>query len=74
MLMLLDDYQAAHDDFGRALQLEPENVSAMVLRGGSLLAQKDYFEASTVLEVAVKVDADRSDAWYNLGIAYLRMG
>ncbi|KDQ12386.1 hypothetical protein BOTBODRAFT_161987 [Botryobasidium botryosum FD-172 SS1] len=58
--------------FRRAAQLDPNCAYAYTLSGHESVATEDYEKAISFFRTAIKTDARHYNAWYGLGIVYLR--
>jgi tetratricopeptide (TPR) repeat protein len=57
-----------------ALQLDPEHVRALGLKGRLLIERHDFGEAVQTLQAAVRLSPKDTTVLYDLGIAYHRIG
>ena len=65
------DFVAAENSYGKAIELKPDYVTAIVSLGRVRLTQKNNEGAVSVLATAVKADPQSASANYFLGEAYL---
>jgi len=65
---------AAIDDLSRARSRAPKDVEVLTNLAAALLEQDANREAVDVLEDVLRLDPHRPDTWFNLGLAYDRMG
>jgi len=65
------DFVAAENSYGKAIELKPDYITALVSLGRVRLSQKNNEGAVSVLETAVKADPKSASANYFLGEAYL---
>ena len=68
------EWSQAVDHFSRASKLDAGFGDAFLGLGSSLIAQKNFAEAVTPLETAVKLEPANPAAHYNLAVAYSRSG
>ena len=62
----------AIDDFKKAIELSPQNAYLYYDLGNADAAQGDYMNAESQYLKAVSVDHNLAEAYYNLGLTYLR--
>jgi tetratricopeptide (TPR) repeat protein len=68
------DYAAAAEHFTKAIQLNPDFGDAYLGLGMAFLSQKQYADAVSPLEQAVKLEPENPAGHYNLATAYARTG
>lgn len=61
-------FAEAETEFQKALAIEPENATALVNYGVTLVQLKKYSEAAKQLEKAIKINPNNINARYNLAI------
>lgn len=59
--------------FDEILEIDPDNVDALVGKGGILINQWKNFESLEYLENAIKIDPDNSPARTNIAVALARL-
>ena len=62
-----DDAKAAIANYNKAIELSPKYVDAWVRKGITLYNEKDYYEAETCLNEAVRLSPSSFKAVYNRG-------
>ena len=62
------------EDFNRAIELDPKNLSALRNRGYAYIKTGKFREASENLQAAVDLGPENAVACYVLGVAYSRLG
>jgi len=60
--------------FSRVLARDPKHAGALTGMGRVKFQQKDYADASALLQLAVVSDSSIRQAHYYLGLAYARLG
>jgi tetratricopeptide (TPR) repeat protein len=63
-------YEDARNAFGRAVELRPRDYDAVIGLGAALRGLNQTEEARTRYEAAIQIDANRPEAYFNLGILY----
>jgi tetratricopeptide (TPR) repeat protein len=66
--------EEARDEFTRALNIDPNYVSAMVSMSSYYNLHRNYDEAISVLSAALKIRPDSDQAHYNLALAFSGQG
>ena len=70
--------QGAHDEamrcFRRAAQLDPGCAYAWTLCGHEATAMEEFDRAIAFFRTAIRSDARHFNAWYGMGVAYMKMG
>ena len=69
-------YKKAIEDFERAVQADPRNLSfqAWFGMGKTYLALEDYEKAIESYQEVVKFKSKHTAAWINMGVAYYKLG
>ncbi|USR89786.1 tetratricopeptide repeat protein [Phormidium yuhuli AB48] len=62
-----ENNEAALLGFDRVLDLDPQNLRALIYRGDALAELKRFREALLAYEQAVQLDANSAEAWSHLG-------
>jgi cytochrome c-type biogenesis protein CcmH/NrfG len=66
------DFGKAAEAYQQAVVLKPDHVDANHNRAMALLELKRDDEARVVLEGVVELNAQMGDAWYWMGVVYVR--
>ena len=61
-------------DLDQAIKLSPKNVYAHFNKGNVFMLQSDYTSAISCYTTAIELKPDLAEAYYNRGLAYLRLG
>jgi tetratricopeptide (TPR) repeat protein len=70
----LDDLESAEDHARRALARTPAHPTANLVAGMIAMKREQYAEARVALERAVAADPESPKAYYQLGLAWARLG
>jgi Flp pilus assembly protein TadD len=73
-LLQSQNYAAAFDTVEKALNMEPTNTSALMLKGQILGAGGRFQEASAVIEQVLQIDPNHAKAWSLRAMALSNMG
>ena len=66
------DYAGALGELGRAIDAQPEDVSLLCGRAAVQMAMQRYDQAENDLRRASKIDADRPEVLFNLGMLFCK--
>jgi hypothetical protein len=72
--VIIEDQRRAHDDYARALRIDPRSTGALVSRGHALFAIQGYADAERDALRAIAVDASHPGAYLMLAKARLSLG
>lgn len=61
-------------DLNKAIELSPNSVCAYFNKGNIYYSQSDYTSAISCYTSAITIKPDFGEAYYNRGVAYLRLG
>ncbi len=59
---------------GKALELQPNNIQAHLLRGNALAGLSSFDEALQAIEEAIRLDPERGTSFAHLGVVELARG
>ncbi len=59
-------------DFEQVLEIEPNNVRALTMKGAILVARNELDNARNYLEQAITIDADLAEPYFQLGQCFLK--
>jgi len=69
-----ETYSKAESDFGKVVELDPNDTEAIVYFGGSLFHQEKWDEALPVFEKMVSIDPNSKQSWSYLAVVYTKKG
>lgn len=73
-LLQSQNYPGAFDTVEKALQMVPNNISALILKGQILGAGGRFQEASTIIEQILQIDPNNAMAWSMRAVVLSNMG
>jgi tetratricopeptide (TPR) repeat protein len=68
------DYAQAEGFFKKSLEFDPQNTDAMKYLGFTLMSERKWEDAATLLEKLVDLNSADREAWGYLAITYARLG
>lgn len=67
------NYNGAIKYFNKLLEIKPDDINALMYKGGALFATKNYEEAIKCFDVVIYIKKDHSIAWFSKGEALERL-
>jgi len=67
------NYNEAIKYFNKVLEIKPDNISALMYKGGALFATHNYEDAIKCFDVVIYIKGDHSIAWFSKGEAFERL-
>jgi tetratricopeptide (TPR) repeat protein len=67
------NYNEAIKYFNKLLEIKPDDIDALMYKGGALFATRNYEEAIKCFDVVIYIKKDHSIAWFSKGEALERL-
>lgn len=67
------NYNEAVKYFNKLLEIKPDDIDALMYKGGALFATRNYEEAIKCFDVVIYIKKDHSIAWFSKGEALERL-